>query len=246
MCKLWLFLTRPANAVYSVGIHVMSVLSSRQVYIYIVFFAGLFLCISFTGDGSRELGEGRRERGDRRRERGDWRRATGDKIRGDGGDKGWPPTCGTRRGFWPSRHWHFNANHAASAQLWTIHKTKYSPSTTKCTKRWATKFAAITLGRLTGSGPFHILIVQLSFAKKKVDFLELNSIEKAPQSWIMTAMDNQSFLMIKIQSVPCFQIMLIFLIRQSIPQYDRSPPPSAPLPTPVFYIVAVALTQYGH
>ena len=99
----------------------------------------------------------------------------------------------------------------------------------------------------TGSGPFHFLIVQLSFAKKKVDFLELNSIEKAPQSWIMTAMDNQSFIMIKIQSVPCFQIMLIFLIRQSIPQYDRSPPtPSAPLPTPDFYIVAVALTQYGH
>ena len=86
MCKLWLFLTRPANAVYSVGINVMSVLSSRHVYI--VFFAGLFLCISFTGDGSRELGEGRRERGDRRRERGDWRRATGDKIRDDGGDKG--------------------------------------------------------------------------------------------------------------------------------------------------------------
>ena len=169
MCKLWLFLTRPANAVYSVGINVMSVLSSRHVYI--VFFAGLFLCISFTGDGSRELGEGRRERGDRRRERGDWRRATGDKIRDDGGDKGWPPTCGTRRGFWPSRHWHFNANHAASAQLWTIPNTVQNTHLQlRNAQLWAKKFADITLGRLTGSGPFHFLIVQLSFVKKRLIF----------------------------------------------------------------------------
>ena len=170
MCKLWLFLTRPANAVYSVGIHVMSVLSSRHVYI--VFFAGLFLCISFTGDGRREPGAGRGETGKGRQEKGEGRLETS-----DGRQNTW---------WWGRQGVTTNLVHVGGFGLRVIDTLTRTMPQVPSSGLFPIQNTHLQLRNAqncelqnsllshwedyTGSGPFHILIVQLSFVKKRLIF----------------------------------------------------------------------------